>query len=739
MPSATRSRPVNPIYFYKTSGPCTTGGSVLRGMAASGCMATLVLCMSAAAQTPPPDATPTLRPVVVTATPGIAQSAFDAPASIDVINAQQLQTSQLQINLSETLVRVPGVVVQNRQNYAQDLQISIRGFGARSTFGVRGLRLYADGIPASGPDGQGQVSNFDLSTAARIEVLRGPFSALYGNSSGGVISIFTADGGPQTVVDFDVVLGSDGIRRNGVKLSGTQGALQYNLSASTFQLDGLRPRSAAQRDSFNSKLKYTYSPDTQLSVVVNRVAMPDVQDPLGLSRAELNADPRQTTLSASQFNTRKSLAQTQGGFVLDHRLSSSQSLQLTAYYGEREVRQYQSIPVATQAAATQPGGVIDLSRNYLGFDARWVNKMQLAGTPLTLTIGAASDTLNEDRKGFQNFVGTTLGVEGSLRRDERNTVSSNAVYAQAQVALSERWSASAGLRHTRLKFDSKDNYVVPGNGNDSGGARFNAATPALGLVFHASDSLNLYAAVGRGFESPTLNELAYRPSGAAGLNFDLKAATSLQWELGTKAELTPQWRVNAAYFQAKTSNELAVLSNSGGRSTFQNAGITQRTGIEAALSGQFGTGWSTYLSATVLNAQYKSDFLTCVAAPCTAPNVRVASGNRLPGTPRVSLFAELAFQHRPWGLDTGLEMRHTGKVFVDDRNTDAAPAATIFNLRAAFTQTAGKWTFKEFLRIDNLTDRSYIGSVIVNEANARFFEPAPGRSGLLGVTARYTF
>ena len=704
------------------------------------------MCISAQAmaQAALGEGTPTLRPVVVTATPGIAQSAFDAPASIDVIDAIQLQNAQLQINLSETLQRVPGVVAQNRQNYAQDLQISIRGFGARSTFGVRGLRLYTDGIPASGPDGQGQVSNFDLASAARIEVLRGPFSALYGNSSGGVISIFTADGGPQTVAEFDGVIGSDGIRRVGLKLSGTvgtvgtAGAVQYNLSTSSFATDGLRAQSAAQRGTFNGKFKYTASPDTEISLTLNRVDMPDVQDPLGLTRFEINANPRQTTASATQFNTRKSVLQTQGGLVLNHRLSASQSLQLTAYYGERDVTQFQPIPVAAQTAASQPGGVIDLSRRYFGLDARWVNKLLVADMPLTVTLGAATDRLNEDRKGFQNFSGTTLGVMGTLRRDERNTVTNNAVYAQAQVAISERWSASAGLRQTRVAFESNDNYIWPGNNNDSGASQFKATTPAVGVVFHASDTVNIYAAVGRGFESPTLNELAYRPSGATGLNFNLKAASSQQGELGIKAELTPQWRLNAAYFQAKTSNELAVLSNSGGRSTFQNVGTTARSGVEASLAGQWGSGWSTYLSATVLDAQYKNSFLTC-GTPCAVPNLQVASGNRLPGIPRVSLFAEVGYAHRPWGLDMGLEMRHTGKVFVDDRNTDTAPKVTVFNLRAALTQSVGKWTFKEFVRIDNLAAKDYVGSVIVNEGNGRFFEPAPGRTGVLGVNARYTF
>ncbi|RYF38760.1 MAG: TonB-dependent receptor, partial [Comamonadaceae bacterium] len=293
-----------------------------------------------------------LSPVTVTVTRGIEQSVRDAPASVDVIDAATLQNGQLQVNLSESLVRVPGLVAQNRQNYAQDLQISSRGFGARSTFGVRGLRLYADGIPASGPDGQGQVSHFDIGSAERIEVLRGPFSALYGNSSGGVIGIFTADGGPDTVADIGTTFGSDGIRRLGLKLSGQQGALQYNLSAARFETDGWREHSAAQRTSFNGKLKWTMTEDTRLTLVLNSVRMPDVQDPLGLTRAEMEANPRQATANATLFDTRKSVDQLQAGAVLEHRLGGGQSLQFTAYSGERGTTQFQAIPTGTQAPPT---------------------------------------------------------------------------------------------------------------------------------------------------------------------------------------------------------------------------------------------------------------------------------------------------------------------------------------------------------------------------------------------------
>ncbi len=297
----------------------------------------VLLCGAAHAQdtAAEPPLVRSLSPVVISVTRGVEQRAFDTPASVDVIDAATIRNAGPQVNLSEALARVPGVVALNRQNYAQDIQISSRGFGARSTFGVRGLRLYVDGIPATGPDGQGQVSHFDLASASRIEVLRGPFSALYGNSSGGVISMFTADGGPETVADIATAFGSDGVRRTGLKLSGQQGALQYNVGASRFETDGSREHSAAQRTGFNGKLKYSLNDDTRWTFILNSVRMPDVQDPLGLTRAELQANPRQATPVALTFNTRKSVDQTQGGVVLDHRFDARNAIQLTGYVGER--------------------------------------------------------------------------------------------------------------------------------------------------------------------------------------------------------------------------------------------------------------------------------------------------------------------------------------------------------------------------------------------------------------------
>ena len=680
-----------------------------------------------------------LSPVVISVTRGVEQRAFDTPASVDVIDASAIRNGGLQVNLSESLARVPGIVALNRQNYAQDIQISSRGFGARSTFGVRGLRLYVDGIPASGPDGQGQVSHFDLASAARIEVLRGPFTALYGNSSGGVISMFTADGGPQTVGELFSAIGSDGVERVGARISGQQGKLQYNLGASRFETDGSRDHSAAQRTGFNGKVRYTLDDDTRWTFVLNSVRMPDVQDPLGLTRQELQADPRRATPVALTFNTRKSIDQTQGGVVLDQRLGGGNAAQLTAYYGERSTQQYQAIPVATQAPATHPGGLIDLARRYGGFDARWIHKDRLLEQPFTLTAGLSVDQLKEERRGFQNFVGSTVGVQGALRRDESNGVRNFDQYLQAEWLTSDRWRLSAGVRHSQVKFDSSDHYVVKGNPDDSGAVSYSATSPALGVVFRAADGVNLYAAFGRGFETPTLNELAYRPSGATGLNFNLQSASSKQWELGVKSQFGEDWTLNTAYFRARTANEIAVLGNSGGRSTFQNVGSTQRDGVEAALSGRWRGGWSAYAAATYLDARYRDGFLTCIAAPCTTPNTPIAAGNRIPGIPRSSLYAEVAWEHRPWGLETALEWRRVAALYVDDRNTDATPSSSVLNLRLSLAQKPGRWLLREFLRIDNIGNRDYVGSVIVNEGNSRFFEPAPRRTWLVGVNAGYQF
>ncbi len=697
----------------------------------------------AIAQNPAPQAAAVqaLRPVVVTATRTDAL-AFDVPASIDSIDGEELREGRAQVNLSESLGAVPGLLARDRQNYAQDVQISVRGFGARSTFGIRGVRLYVDGIPATLPDGQGQISHVELGSVGRIEVLRGPFSALYGNSSGGVVSVFTEEGSGAPRLRLGALGGSDGTLRLGVQASGNSGAndsgVGYVVSASRFRTDGFRDHSATERTLGNAKLTLRPGADSQLTLVANSVSVPMAQDPLGLSRAQLTANPRGVDPSAQAFDTRKTIAQTQGGVVYARRIDAAHTLQLTGYLGQRETSQFQSIPVATQANVLHPGGVIALGRDYRGADLRWTWKTTLRDAPLTLVTGLAYDSLAEQRQGYQNFAGTTLGVQGALRRDERNDVANFDQYVQAQWQVAPRWTVNAGLRHSRVRFASRDAYVTATNPDDSGSARYGATLPVLGLLFALTPATHLYASAGKGFETPTLNELSYRADGASGLNFGLQAAGSQSVELGVKTRAGVAGELTAAVFRTGTDHEIVTQTSVGGRSTFQNAGRTQRTGFELGWSGYFLQHLRTRVAYTALQATYRDGFTTCSATPCAVPTQTIAAGNRIPGTARAALFAG-AYWMPPTGWRGGVEIRSVSRMFVNDLNSDAAAGYAVASAYAGYVARLGRWTLEGFVRADNLADRRVVGSVIVNEGNSRFLEPGPGRTWVAGASATLQF
>ena len=684
-----------------------------------------------------------LSAIVVTAT-RVAESSVDLPVSVDRVDRRAIADGQLQVNLSESLITVPGVSVQSRQNYAQDLQLSVRGFGARSSFGVRGIRLYSDGIPGTMPDGQGQFSQFDLGSADHIEVLRGPFSALYGNSSGGVIAIFTEDAKPGYLLDGKAEYGTFNTQRYALKTGGDDRVVNYVVDAAHFQTDGYRFHSDAERDNFNSKLRIATGEASTLTFVANVVETPSVQDPLGLTRAQLAADPRQAGTGAVRFNTRKSLEQEQVGAVYDGKLSANDDLSAMLYTGHRATTQFQAIPQATQQnAPLYPGGVIDLDRAYWGVDAHVTDARDVAG-PLQVVAGINYDDLAEARKGYLNYVGSRLGVAGAVRRDEANHVYDFDQYLQAQWDPHARWRVIAGVRNNLVEVSSHGHIPVL-DGADSS-VRFSAVNPVGGVTFRASSAVNLYGSYGKGFETPTLNDLAYRSvdGSLAGLNFGLKPARSDNYEAGVKAG-SDHVRANLAAFYIKTVDELAVLQNSGGRTVSQNIGETNRRGMELAVDANWTGGFSGRLAYTYIRAVVGQAYATCIAAPCNplahpggplpANYKTVNAGSHLPAVPMNSLYAGLTWSYAPLGFSTTLETQGRARIYVDDRNSDAAAGFWVANLRAGFEQETRHWRFSEFARLDNLADRAYVGSVIVNETNSRFFEPAPGRTAYIMVNA----
>ena len=668
----------------------------------------------------------TLSDVVVSASRAEQQS-FDAPASVQAVGRDTIEAAGPQVNVSESLNRVPGIAALNRQNYAQDLQLSIRGSGSRSAFGIRGSRLIVDGIPATMPDGQGQASTVSLPSAQRIEVLRGPLAQLYGNSAGGVVQVFTMDGPAQPEVGGSWVVGSDGLRKIGLNAAGQTGRLNYVLDHTRFETDGYRDHSAAERRQLNAKLRYAATEQTQITLVANLFDQPRSQDPLGLTRAQMEANPRQAAAPATLYNTGKEVSQNQVGVVVVHKPDADRAITATAYKGTRDLGNRLSIPLTAQTPATAAGGIVKLDRDYSGVGLKYNHRFNVGQGRVEATTGLEHERMEEVRLGYIN----NLGTQGALKRNETDGVTSTGVFTQATWMPNERWSFVAGLRSNRVKFTVDDRFVTTGNPNDSGSARFSAVNPVLGVTRHLTDTTNLYANVGKGFETPTLAEIGYR-TGASGPNLGLRAANSRHTEVGLKTQLAEGHRLDVAAFHIGTTDEIVVASSSGGRTVYTNAGKTRRTGFELAYSGQLNREWSAHVALSTLNARFVNGFASSGGA--------VAAGNRIPGTVGQMAFAELAWRPQALpGLVGAVEVVHQSGMAVNDTNTDRTSGYTAFNLRVGLEQRVGAWRLREFVRVDNVTDRRYVGSVIANDGNGRFFEPAPGRNWTLGISAQHAF
>jgi iron complex outermembrane receptor protein len=664
--------------------------------------------------------------VVITAT-RVPQPSLEVPASVDRLYADEIREGRPQVNLSESLGRVPGIVVQNRQNYAQDLQISSRGFGARATFGVRGIRLIADGIPATMPDGQGQAATFALGSAESIEVLRGPFASMYGNASGGVIRVETQDGPPTPTAWADLSAGSFDTYRAAAKFGGQWGRLNAIGDISRFDTNGYRQHSAATRDHLNAKFRLDLGARSSFTLVANSLRQIDTQDPLGLTRAQVEQDPRQSIANAFVFNTRKTIIHEQLGGTYEARFGQS-LLQATVYGGQRYVEQFLAIPLTTQAAPTHSGGVVNLDRGFGGGALRVFHPLT---SSLRGSVGVEYDRMAERRRGFIN----NNGAPGALKRDEDDTVSSIDLFAQLEWKFAERWTAHAGVRTSDVRFRIEDHFVAPGNPDDSGEKSYQDTTPVAGIVFRLTPATSFYGNVGRGFETPTFAELANQNPPATGLNFGLEASRSRHVEAGLKTLAPNRFRLNAALFNIVTENEIVIDQSSGGRSSFKNVGHTDRDGLELAAETLSPGPWRARLAYTYLKAVFRESFTTVFGTP--AVPVTVPAGSQLPGVPRSQFYADLRYERR--GFYSQLEGLYRARVPVNDHNSEFADSYVTLNVVAGLAQRSQGWRISEFVRIDNLTDEKYVGSVVVNDANLRYYEPSPHRNITVGIQASLQF
>ncbi len=678
-----------------------------------------VVPMAALAQTP--EAT---LPEITVQSGRLEQRQFDVPGSVHALDAQVLRNG-LQVNLSDALQQVPGVVALNRNNYAQDVQISIRGFGARAPFGLRGIRLITDGIPATTPDGQGQASTVSLTSTDRIEVLTGPLAQIYGNASGGVIQTFTREASAQPEFSNQLFVGSYGQTRTDWQLSGRTGRVGIVADYSTFGIDGYRDQSDTRRQQLNSVITLDSQPGTRWKLVVNMFDMPYAKDPLGLDAARLSS-PSQVVPNAITRNTRKTVKQDQLGVVLDHQIDRDLSLMARAYGGSRSNLQFQSLNTW-----------VGLDRRYDGWGIQLKGKGLLLTVPFEWVTGIDKDFAGEQRQG-----GNAAGGQpsGAPTRDEWNQASNQDFFVQANWFLADRWTLTTGVRSSRVDLTSRDDYLSDGDG--SGTVRYKATSPVLGLTWHVTDQWNVYANQGKGFETPTLSEAAYSSSGGSvtgAFNPSLRAATSLHREVGTKWAPSSLTQMAAAWFHIGTDNDIVSEISSGGKTSYVNATRTVREGVELSARHQWDRHWRTQGSLTSMRIQYDQSYTTSASGA-------ILAGNRLPGIPQQQAFASLQWSQRgfgtpgktpPTGLEAAVDWLARSQIWANDANTFAAPGYGIFNARLKQRfQPAQQLHMEAYLGVDNLSNRAWVGSVIVNQASSQFYEPGLPRSWVVGLQTK---
>ena len=712
-----------------------------------------------------------LSTTVVTAT-RYETNSFDLPLSIDVIDTETIHDARVGANLSEVSPRIPGVVINNRNNYAQELAISTRGFGARSGFGVKGVRIYADGIPLSTPDGQGQLAAMNLDNVGQVEFMRGPFSALYGNSSGGVVQSITRKGDKDPTLSLGFSVDRFNTIRSSATYEGQLEKLNYIMSASDISSDGWRDHSAFKKDNFNGKFIYEQNQDTKVTMVLNYFNQPYTLDPQSLSPAQFGIDPKKSpenaTITGSAATTASDKAasiaadsrvykqQSLAGLILDHNISQSQTIRLMGYYGIRENLQY----LTTSASGFR--------RNLGGADLKWMLKETIFDRPYSITAGVSYDKMNDQRQRFdttatlsaQGVAPTTnyTGNKTRYNRDETQNGFSYDQYAQVTFEPTNQWLVIGGVRQSRVKLKSSDKFyndcsVTPdtyaktaGNGcydtqlNDSGGLTFNNTSPAIGVTYKANSNLNIYANYGEGFETPTFSEMTYsNPTTGAGPNLNLKPSESKNYELGLKSFVTNNTKVNLALFKVDSKNEMVVdkYDSDSKQTSYKSIAKTERRGVELSIDSRLPYNFNFYGAYTLMDAEFTEAYASTGTTAATSGTV--TPGKRIPATYKATTYSELSWKYPAYGFSSAIEVIYFSDSYAYDLNlnTYRAQPYTLVNLRSGFKQDLGKWQVSEFMRIDNVTDKTYVSNVKVNSTTP--FEPGLPLNATVGLNVSYKF
>jgi iron complex outermembrane receptor protein len=666
-------------------------------------------------------ATTRLDPVVVTVTRSSGRSLLGSPFALTVTRPDSARPGQRLTAVDEFLALIPGLSSATRNNPSQDPRLSIRGFGARSAFGVRGVRVLRDGMPLTLPDGQTPLDYMSLESVGRIEVMRGSASALYGNASGGVIDILSAEPSASPLsVDAKQWAGSDDFLRSVVAISGTAAGIGYVADVARTSSDGARDHSRSR--SFTGFGRALYGAGrSRFSLTFMGLDNPLAQNPGALTIDELREKPRAADPQSVRRNARKAVRQVQVGSSLTHELPRG-NVALSAFGGSRSLDNPLTFAVVeigrhtwgASGAFRQKLGMGALNHDVaLGIDLQWQNDLRRNHAVCADTVAPTAPTAS--------CPDITSG-RGVVTLDQRELVSSTGVYFSDDIRLTSRLSITGGIRADRVRFEVQDRLIAAGNPDDSGERSLHSVNPIAGIVARLTPLTSLYINVSSAFETPTATELGNQPGGSAGINEELDPQRSVTLESGIRG-FSGKLAYDFAAYSTRVTDELVPFEIPGGngRRYFRNAGRTSRRGIEA--SGEL------RLRMLAVTASYNysrfrfEEFISGTAD---------YGDNEIPGIPRHRVQAAATVSGR--GCFVVLESELSGASFADDANTFRAPDYSVFHLRAGVKPKRGRGRISVVAGIQNLFDRAYAPSIAVNAARSRYFEPAPPRSLSLGVS-----
>ncbi len=645
--------------------------------------------------------------VRVTAT-RMARDLLTSPAAITRIDEQSLQQARQHLQLDETLNRVPGLFFQNRYNFAQNLRIAIRGFGARSPFGIRGVRLLVDGFPETLPDGQAQVDGIDLESLTAAEILRGPSSALYGNASGGVLQLSTRDGrGLAPMAEARAIWGSADFQRYGLRAGGQFGPWHAHLSAWNLSYAGYREQSRTEKRLLNAQLGRELGDDRHVALVLTVLEQPLGQDPAALTRAQVDLNRRAAGGQSVQVNARQQVSQYRLGLRYTDRASLPGALSLYGFSARRDFLQ--------QLPSSFFPSLIEFDREFFGAGAQYSDRLALAGPDSRYTAGIDLARQRDDRRRFRV---TPTGAALNPTQDELQQADNAGLFGQLDLGLGSDWRAMLGLRHDRIRLEINDRF---GERLGSGRRHYDELSWTAGLSYRFAPERQAYFNAGTAFETPTFTEIK-DAAGGVGFSRDLAPQRARNLELGLRDESRAGLSLSAALFRVETRDEIIIVDSQDGLNLFANAGRTRRDGVELAATYEIRPDW-------VLHAAYTGSHYRFGAFRDATERF---DGKRLPGLPRHALFAELAWQ-RDGGWFVIADTLLVSAVYADNANKERVAGYGLINARAGRRFLRSGWSGEAFAAINNLTGREYFSNIRVNANNAAFYEPAPERNFFFGL------